>query len=706
MACWDVDPYICTYDSGGGKDYSSVGTWEGHSDVDLSGYGIVTLDCFDSQHHTWRGIISGASGLDSTHKRRIRSASGCTTPFAGKRDTGAIFEIVISTTMNYAWQLKEEFIRLENLCFDGGSINGTAVVSMYKYIRDSCKVVNCVVYDHINAGSGSISSVWSLAEHNNVIYGCITHDYDGTAYALSSSVSEDVLAMNCTAIDGVRGFLATSSELAIAWNCYAASMSSYTFTNLASSWSDLSGWNGSDDAGAEYCHADNNYKNLDLNSTTYFVSVTSGSEDYNLVQNVKHNIGVDQRCGRQAYNDLSASKTFDNFIYNGSSRDPLYEYDIKGTIRPDYTTADEPWDVGASEYVSVGAYTLDAEAGSYSKTGQTANLEHHKAVDAGAGSFSLTGQTANLEHHREVAAGAGSFSLTGEIANLEYNRLIDAEAGAYSLSGQIVNLEYNRLFDIEAGSYALTGQDVSLRYGYTLDAEAGSFILTGQIVNLEYNRLFIAGAGSFSLTGQAVNLEYNKVLTAEASSYSLSGQAVALLLNREILAGAGSYSLTGQIANLELHREILATAGSYVLTGEDADLVYGVGYQLVAEAGAYALTGQTVDLLREAIIDIDAGSYALNGQAAGLGKGFSLDMEAGSYSLTGQAVDLLADRKVDAEAGAYVLIGQDVAFVYSGAEYFPIIFDVIPRDRIVDVTARPQIKDVNPRDRIFDTRRT
>jgi len=37
MACWDVDPYICTYDSGGGKDYSSVGTWEGHSDVDLSG---------------------------------------------------------------------------------------------------------------------------------------------------------------------------------------------------------------------------------------------------------------------------------------------------------------------------------------------------------------------------------------------------------------------------------------------------------------------------------------------------------------------------------------------------------------------------------------------------------------------------------------------------------------------------------------------
>jgi len=171
-----------------------------------------------------------------------------------------------------------------------------------------------------------------------------------------------------------------------------------------------------------------------------------------------------------------------------------------------------------------------------------------------------------------------------------------------------------------------------------------------------------------------------------------------------ITIGAGSYGLSGQPTNLLKGSLVEVAPGSYALGGQVAGLLKGSRIDIAS--GSYVLAGQIISLLKGSHIDIASGSYVLSGQVIDLLKSSHIDIVAGSYALAGQIINLLKGSHIDIEAGSYVLIGMDVDFVYSGAEYFPIFFDVIPRDRILDAPARLRVKDVNPRDRIFDTRRT
>ena len=73
------------------------------------------------------------------------------------------------------------------------------------------------------------------------------------------------------------------------------------------------------------------------------------------------------------------------------------------------------------------SYTLTAEAGSFTITGQDANLEHHRSLAADAGSFTITGFDATLTYNPvqsyTLTADAGSFVITGSPATLTYNSL-------------------------------------------------------------------------------------------------------------------------------------------------------------------------------------------------------------------------------------------------------------------------------------------
>jgi hypothetical protein len=97
---------------------------------------------------------------------------------------------------------------------------------------------------------------------------------------------------------------------------------------------------------------------------------------------------------------------------------------------------------------------------------------------AEVGSFTLTGQDADLLAQRKLVAEVGSFVLTGFDAILRKGYIIAAEVGTFALTGFDAALLFARKLIAETGSFVLTGFDASLNKGYRMMADAGEFVLT------------------------------------------------------------------------------------------------------------------------------------------------------------------------------------------------------------------------------------
>jgi|GEM_PF-1047172 len=118
-------------------------------------------------------------------------------------------------------------------------------------------------------------------------------------------------------------------------------------------------------------------------------------------------------------------------------------------------------------------------------------------IIAETGSFSLTGNNANLLANRILSAQTGNFILTGNPSNLLKGYKITTATGSFILTGSNVQLSYNRGIKAETGSFILTGNDISIKWTHILRAETGSFILTGGqiyfrkgLIKVNYEGLF------------------------------------------------------------------------------------------------------------------------------------------------------------------------------------------------------------------------
>jgi Ca2+-binding RTX toxin-like protein len=90
-------------------------------------------------------------------------------------------------------------------------------------------------------------------------------------------------------------------------------------------------------------------------------------------------------------------------------------------------------------------------------------------ITAQAGTYSVTGQSATLLRSKLIVASNGSYAVTGQSATLLRSRLITASNGAYAINGQSVTITYgggavNYLLVAQAGSYAVTGSAASIDY--------------------------------------------------------------------------------------------------------------------------------------------------------------------------------------------------------------------------------------------------
>jgi hypothetical protein len=70
----------------------------------------------------------------------------------------------------------------------------------------------------------------------------------------------------------------------------------------------------------------------------------------------------------------------------------------------------------------------------------------------------------NGTHSYTLSANSGSYSLTGENVNFTVARTLSVTSGNYSLIGNVVNLLVSRILVADSGSYELVGNDVQFIY--------------------------------------------------------------------------------------------------------------------------------------------------------------------------------------------------------------------------------------------------
>jgi hypothetical protein len=103
------------------------------------------------------------------------------------------------------------------------------------------------------------------------------------------------------------------------------------------------------------------------------------------------------------------------------------------------------------EGAAAGAFTLVADGGTYTYSGNNANLVYTPAgaftLSADGGTYTYTGNNANLLFNRRLAADGGVYSYSGNNANLTYTTagafVLQADGGVYTYSGNNANLLFS-----------------------------------------------------------------------------------------------------------------------------------------------------------------------------------------------------------------------------------------------------------------------
>lgn len=122
---------------------------------------------------------------------------------------------------------------------------------------------------------------------------------------------------------------------------------------------------------------------------------------------------------------------------------------------------------------SAGAYTLTADSGSYSLSGQSAGLFKSRLLVSAVGSYALTGVAAGIYKNHKLSAAAGSYSYSGVSASVVRSRLIVGNTGAYALAGNAALFSKAYRLQADAGDYAINGSAANI--SYTPIASTSSF---------------------------------------------------------------------------------------------------------------------------------------------------------------------------------------------------------------------------------------
>ena len=241
------------------------------------------------------------------------------------------------------------------------------------------------------------------------------------------------------------------------------------------------------------------------------------------------------------------------------------------------------------------SYSLTADQGTYSVSGQDVAWSRNYVLPAAQGTYTFTGQDAALASSlRVLVAGQGSYVISGQDA--AFSRASNASTPAPFPHLSLLGGLGSNLLIAGQGSYTFSGQDASLKVAHVLSAASGTYTVSGQVAALSPS---LGGGGDaaplphLGLLLQAFTDSYT--LTADAGSYSIIGSDG--LADFEMSAATSTYSITGQDAGLRKASVLTAASGTYSITGQDAALsIGGTARTMTADYGTYSITGQAATL--------------------------------------------------------------------------------------------------------------
>lgn len=277
---------------------------------------------------------------------------------------------------------------------------------------------------------------------------------------------------------------------------------------------------------------------------------------------------------------------------------------------------------------------------------------------ANQGTYSLSGQAANLAYAGSSVQSPGPFPHLGLLGGLGQSaRVMPADFGSYSISGQAAGgLKASRL-PADFGTYVLAGQVAAL---------TPSLARAGDPAPLPHLGLLLAPATT------------SRTLIADAGVYTITGSDG--LVDLQVTADVGTFTLVGQDAGLL--RKLICTAdfGTYTVAGQNANFsIAGSSRVMPADFGSYFVSGTAAGLVGTYRMPADQGFYAQLGQSANFSIGFrslSLTAETGAYSVSGLSVvlDYFPGRRVIADTGYYLITGGPVTGLGSFYETGAVVY--------------------------------
>ena len=249
--------------------------------------------------------------------------------------------------------------------------------------------------------------------------------------------------------------------------------------------------------------------------------------------------------------------------------------------------------------VTVSGYTITAELGTFTLTGNSASLLANRKLTTVVGTFAFTGSAVGLLKGYTLVAVTGIFTLTGNAAGLILARQFTAATGPFILTGNVANLRRDYTLTTNAGVFSHTGNVTNLIKGRTLTANIGAFTLTGNVVGLISARRLISSVGVFTFTGNAVGILANRILTANVGVFTFTGNAAILTKSGvgayTIIANVGVFTFNGNAVNLVKGRILIANVGTFTFTGNAVGIL--AIHKLIVVPGIFILSGKIVNLV-------------------------------------------------------------------------------------------------------------
>lgn len=318
-----------------------------------------------------------------------------------------------------------------------------------------------------------------------------------------------------------------------------------------------------------------------------------------------------------------------------------------------------PPSIGAIEVVGTTSFTISADTGEITLTGQDAVTRKAFVSAAESGAIALDGQDANISKGYNVISNPGSLTIDGQDAITRKAFVSLSDPGALTIDGQdaITRKGYNVISN--AGSLLIDGQDASTRKGYNVVAEATTITIAGQDAGITKVYNLNAENTILNVGGQNATLRKSYNLVVDEIPILVNGLDANLLLGSQtaILAETGSFFVNGQDAILRVTRNINAEATTLDIEGQDA--VTRRGYNVVNESGSFDISGQEATTRKGYNIISDSGNITNAGQDSILRKGYVHISESGSLAVAGQNTNLAYGRVFNAESGSIILTGQD-----------------------------------------------